>query len=57
LAKPSDIVLIAGKGHEKCRSPRKAAAIRDVEVARKALLASGYAEDFGQALTERWPLA
>jgi UDP-N-acetylmuramoyl-L-alanyl-D-glutamate--2,6-diaminopimelate ligase len=51
LARPSDIVLIAGKGHEKVQITKEGSQpFDDVEVARKALQASGYAEDFGQAL-------
>jgi UDP-N-acetylmuramoyl-L-alanyl-D-glutamate--2,6-diaminopimelate ligase len=42
-AKPGDIVLIAGKGHEKMQTTRDGAApFDDVDVAREALAAAGY---------------
>ncbi|MCU1285344.1 MAG: UDP-N-acetylmuramoylalanyl-D-glutamate--2,6-diaminopimelate ligase [Acidobacteriales bacterium] len=47
LAKPGDIVLIAGKGHEKVQITREGShPFDDVEVASKALHAAGYADDF-----------
>jgi UDP-N-acetylmuramoyl-L-alanyl-D-glutamate--2,6-diaminopimelate ligase len=43
-ARPGDIVLIAGKGHEKVQVTRTGSApFDDVEVAREALHAAGYA--------------
>jgi UDP-N-acetylmuramoyl-L-alanyl-D-glutamate--2,6-diaminopimelate ligase len=52
LAKAGDIVLIAGKGHEKVQITKEGTQpFDDVEVARKALQAAGYAEDFGSALS------
>ena len=51
LAKPGDIVLIAGKGHEKVQViGDKSLPFDDVEVATKAIRAQGYGEDFSQAL-------
>jgi UDP-N-acetylmuramoyl-L-alanyl-D-glutamate--2,6-diaminopimelate ligase len=42
-AKPGDIVLLAGKGHEKVQVTREgAAAFDDLEVAREALRAAGF---------------
>jgi UDP-N-acetylmuramoyl-L-alanyl-D-glutamate--2,6-diaminopimelate ligase len=42
-ARPGDIVLLAGKGHEKVQVTREGAApFDDLEVARKALRAAGY---------------
>jgi UDP-N-acetylmuramoyl-L-alanyl-D-glutamate--2,6-diaminopimelate ligase len=42
-AQPGDIVLIAGKGHEKTQTTREGATpFDDVEVARQALAAAGY---------------
>ncbi len=42
-ARPGDIVLLAGKGHEKVQVTREGAApFDDLEVAREALLAAGY---------------
>jgi UDP-N-acetylmuramoyl-L-alanyl-D-glutamate--2,6-diaminopimelate ligase len=47
LARPGDIVLLAGKGHEKVQVTAKGTLpFDDVEVARKALYAVGYREDF-----------
>jgi len=47
LAKPGDIVLLAGKGHEKVQVTAKGTLpFDDVEVARRALYAAGYTEDF-----------
>ncbi|MCU1307324.1 MAG: UDP-N-acetylmuramoylalanyl-D-glutamate--2,6-diaminopimelate ligase [Acidobacteriaceae bacterium] len=52
LAKAGDIVLIAGKGHEKVQITKEGSQpFDDVEVARKALQAAGYAEGFGEALS------
>jgi len=43
-ARPGDIVLLAGKGHEKVQVTREGSlAFDDVEVAREALRAAGYA--------------
>lgn len=51
LAKPGDIVLIAGKGHEKVQVlGEQSLPFDDVEVARKAIRAQGYGEDFAGAL-------
>lgn len=51
LAKPGDIVLIAGKGHEKVQViGDKSLPFDDVEVAEKAIRAQGYGEDFSTAL-------
>jgi UDP-N-acetylmuramoyl-L-alanyl-D-glutamate--2,6-diaminopimelate ligase len=42
-ARPGDIVLLAGKGHEKVQVTREGAApFDDLEVARKALQAAGF---------------
>jgi UDP-N-acetylmuramoyl-L-alanyl-D-glutamate--2,6-diaminopimelate ligase len=42
-ARPGDIVLLAGKGHEKLQVTREGSApFDDVEVAREALRASGF---------------
>jgi UDP-N-acetylmuramoyl-L-alanyl-D-glutamate--2,6-diaminopimelate ligase len=42
-ARPGDIVLLAGKGHEKVQVTREGAApFDDLEVAREALRAAGY---------------
>jgi UDP-N-acetylmuramoyl-L-alanyl-D-glutamate--2,6-diaminopimelate ligase len=47
LARPGDIVLLAGKGHEKMQVTAKGTLpFDDVEVARRALYAAGYTEDF-----------
>ncbi len=49
-ARPGDIVLLAGKGHEKVQVTREGAApFDDLEVARKALRAAGYQCDSAQA--------
>ena len=49
-AKPGDIVLIAGKGHEKVQVTRAGAApFDDVEVAREALRLAGYTADVAAA--------
>jgi UDP-N-acetylmuramoyl-L-alanyl-D-glutamate--2,6-diaminopimelate ligase len=49
-ARPGDIVLLAGKGHEKVQVTRAGAApFDDLEVARKALRAAGYQCDSAQA--------
>ena len=42
-ARPGDIVLLAGEGHEKVQVTREgSAAFDDLEVAREALLAAGF---------------
>jgi UDP-N-acetylmuramoyl-L-alanyl-D-glutamate--2,6-diaminopimelate ligase len=47
LARPGDIVLLAGKGHEKMQVTAKGTLpFDDVEVGRRALYAAGYTEDF-----------
>jgi UDP-N-acetylmuramoyl-L-alanyl-D-glutamate--2,6-diaminopimelate ligase len=47
LARPGDIVLLAGKGHEKVQVTASGTLpFDDVEVARRALYAAGYTEDF-----------
>jgi UDP-N-acetylmuramoyl-L-alanyl-D-glutamate--2,6-diaminopimelate ligase len=47
LARPGDIVLLAGKGHEKVQvTANGTLPFDDVEVAKKALYAAGYTEDF-----------
>ena len=52
LAQKNDIVLIAGKGHEKVQVTRTGSKpFDDVEVAHKALYAAGYTEDFSRALS------
>lgn len=49
-ARPGDIVLLAGKGHEKVQITREGARpFDDVEVAREALQAAGYECDAAQA--------
>lgn len=49
-AKPGDIVLIAGKGHEKVQVTRQGSApFEDVEVARLALRQAGYMTDVAAA--------
>ncbi len=51
LAKPGDIVLIAGKGHEKVQIVgEQSLPFDDTQVAAKAIRAQGYGEDFSQAL-------
>lgn len=46
LARPGDIVLLAGKGHEKVQiGANGTVTFDDVDVARKALYAAGYAEE------------
>lgn len=53
LARPGDILLIAGKGHEKVQVTRDGERpFDDVVVAREALYAAGYTEDFDKALHE-----
>jgi UDP-N-acetylmuramoyl-L-alanyl-D-glutamate--2,6-diaminopimelate ligase len=53
LAKPGDIVLLAGKGHEKVQITAKGTVpFDDVEVARRALYAAGYTEDFMRSGTQ-----
>jgi UDP-N-acetylmuramoyl-L-alanyl-D-glutamate--2,6-diaminopimelate ligase len=48
VARPRDIVLIAGKGHEKVQITREGTQpFDDVEVARGVLQAAGYSEQFG----------
>ena len=49
-AKPGDLVLIAGKGHEKIQITREGThPFDDVEVARQALAAAGYTRSGGTA--------
>ncbi len=49
-ARPGDIVLIAGKGHEKVQVTREGAApFDDLEVAREALRVAGFECEAGQA--------
>ncbi|HUS19766.1 MAG TPA: UDP-N-acetylmuramoyl-L-alanyl-D-glutamate--2,6-diaminopimelate ligase [Terriglobales bacterium] len=51
LAKPGDIILIAGKGHEKVQIiGEQSVPFDDVKVAEKAIRAQGYGEDFAAAL-------
>jgi UDP-N-acetylmuramoyl-L-alanyl-D-glutamate--2,6-diaminopimelate ligase len=51
LAKPGDIVLIAGKGHEKVQVVGdKSLPFDDVEVAAQAIRGQGYGDEFSQAL-------
>lgn len=53
LARPGDILLIAGKGHEKVQVMRDGEyPFDDVEVAREALYAAGFTEDFDKAMHE-----
>ena len=48
--RPGDIVLLAGKGHEKVQVTREGSRpFDDVDVARDALRAAGYECDAGQA--------
>jgi UDP-N-acetylmuramoyl-L-alanyl-D-glutamate--2,6-diaminopimelate ligase len=50
VARPGDIVLIAGKGHEKVQITREGSQpFDDVDIARKVLQAAGYSEQFGSA--------
>ncbi len=52
LAQKGDIVLIAGKGHEKVQISRDGARpFDDVGVAQKALYAAGYTEDFSRDIS------
>src|SRR5271163_2466355 len=51
MARPGDIVLIAGKGHEKTQViGKKVEAFDDVEIAKRALYNCGYTDDFSKAL-------
>jgi UDP-N-acetylmuramoyl-L-alanyl-D-glutamate--2,6-diaminopimelate ligase len=51
LAKPGDIVLIAGKGHEKVQViGERSLPFDDVMMAEKAIRAQGYGDDFSRAL-------
>jgi hypothetical protein len=53
LAKPTDIVLLAGKGHEKVQITAKGTVpFDDVEVAGRSLYAAGYTEDFMRSGTQ-----
>jgi UDP-N-acetylmuramoyl-L-alanyl-D-glutamate--2,6-diaminopimelate ligase len=53
LARPGDIVLLAGKGHEKVQITAKGTVpFDDVEVARRSLYAAGYTEDFMRSGTQ-----
>jgi UDP-N-acetylmuramoyl-L-alanyl-D-glutamate--2,6-diaminopimelate ligase len=53
-ARPGDIVLLAGKGHEKVQITREGAApFDDLEVAREALRATGFECGAGQAGVKR----
>jgi UDP-N-acetylmuramoyl-L-alanyl-D-glutamate--2,6-diaminopimelate ligase len=46
-ARPGDIVLLAGKGHEKVQMTREGARpFDDVEVAREALQAAGFDKNY-----------
>jgi hypothetical protein len=46
IARPGDIVLLAGKGHEKVQITAKGTvSFDDVAVARNALYAAGYAPE------------
>jgi UDP-N-acetylmuramoyl-L-alanyl-D-glutamate--2,6-diaminopimelate ligase len=54
-ARPGDIVLLAGKGHEKVQVTREGAApFDDVEVARAALRAAGFECDAAPAGAKPW---
>lgn len=51
FAQKGDIVLIAGKGHEKVQITRSGSeAFDDVVAAQRALYAAGYTEDFAKAI-------
>lgn len=53
LARPGDIVLIAGKGHEKYQITKTGQQpFDDVEVAKQALYAAGFTEDFDRAIAQ-----
>ena len=53
LARPGDIVLLAGKGHEKVQiSKGKEQPFDDVEIAKQALYAAGFTEDFDRAMAQ-----
>jgi UDP-N-acetylmuramoyl-L-alanyl-D-glutamate--2,6-diaminopimelate ligase len=53
LARPGDIVLLAGKGHEKVQiTSNGTLPFDDVEVARRSLYAAGYTEDFMRSGTQ-----
>ena len=52
LAQPGDIVLVAGKGHEKVQITRSGShPFDDVAVAQRALYAAGYTEDFAHVIS------
>jgi UDP-N-acetylmuramoyl-L-alanyl-D-glutamate--2,6-diaminopimelate ligase len=54
IARPGDIVLIAGKGHEKVQVTADGILpFDDVEVAAKALHHAGYTPDFSPAMDTR----
>jgi UDP-N-acetylmuramoyl-L-alanyl-D-glutamate--2,6-diaminopimelate ligase len=54
VARPGDIVLIAGKGHEKVQVTSEGTLpFDDVQVARKALYSAGYTEDFSAIMETR----
>jgi len=51
MARPGDIVLIAGKGHEKSQIiGKRVEAFDDIEIAKRALYNCGYTDDFSRAL-------
>ena len=53
IARAGDVVLIAGKGHEKVQiGAQGVMPFDDVEIAQKALYAAGYTRDFMQGKTE-----